>query len=162
MKRAIALIAAGILTISCAERPMLQQEARCESTNESQMQSGILTEIITCDFTEPFFSMTFDLKNRQMIYSGYDLETDDEVRKVIETGIQVIPTSEDLLLPTVEIRSSEGKLLAVIKLDVAGSNGMTDTVYPFSIELAGFGGNPINESGGCISDRLGAVEPYSN
>ncbi len=112
------------------------------------------TTSINCVFTEPFFSLDFDLKKREVSLTEPDWKHDagKTVTKVIAKGIRVRTDMSDPFVPSYTVLTSTGKVFAVLTLDVQGSDGMSDVISPFSIKYA-------KMFGGCSSNRISPIDP---
>ena len=112
------------------------------------------TNAIHCTFTEPFFSLHFDLKKREVLIDEPNLNNGGRtsVTRVIAKGIRVRTHMSDPFLPKYSVLTSSGKLLASLTLDVQGSDGMSDIISPFSIKYE-------NWYGGCSSNQIKEINP---
>ncbi len=112
------------------------------------------TKTIECSFTEPFFALTVDLEKKTVTRVEPDWENDAGKTKstVIARGIRVKTNMKDVFRPEYKILAADGSVVAEMTFDNEGSNGMSDTVFPYSMKYDGM-------LGGCSSDRVKSVEP---
>ncbi len=102
---------------------------------------------LSCDFTEPFWDVSYDSTTSKLIINKLLEGT------VIYKNASVVKTGETLF----EIRSQENVILMKLDLNGKGSNGMSDTIYPFDAELIDEDGQR-SLWGGCESDQLQATK----
>jgi hypothetical protein len=93
-------------------------------------------ETFNCVFTEPFISFTYSTANRNLILKDYDFK----VKTIRNVNLEVTG-------PNAFALKKNGVVLAKLSLDYAGSDGMSDFVYPYSVEYEGL-------VGGCESSVL--------
>lgn len=112
-------------------------------------------EIISCNFTEPFFTVSYDdslgLLMREL--------ADDEIRRDEETGetlvtirrsydAQKIKTGKNTYI----VKNARGRVVLELTRDFNGSDGMSDVTYAYSAKSDGF-------VGGCRSNLYKSKEP---
>lgn len=91
-------------------------------------------ELITCSFTEPFFSVEWNEASGQVkTVHASNMEWDDKgnVTKEnaeIKEGFSKVRTGQN----TFEIRNDKGEVAVRLTLDFNGSDGMSDTITPYS------------------------------
>ena len=111
--------------------------------------------VLTCDFTEPFFTITFDSSTGIVTRVSAD-ETDPDTGKPIQTIV-----ARDARLELLEYVSPGQKFRLVngqetlLDMQVTGQadNGMSETLYP----IKGFWGRL---DGGCYTGRYPPFDPY--
>jgi hypothetical protein len=129
------------------------------STEGIQMKKTILATIlllasmsqadmIKCSFTEPFIMTTYSTSKSELTYEGADLKK----FSVKNVSFQIKSAG------VFELVSKDGKVLQSLTLNNKGSNGMSDTIYPFEVKdntsiMTANGG-----FGGCISNHLQSKE----
>ena len=79
-------------------------------------------DIIKCSFTEPFISSTYSTTQSTLTYVGFDL---NKVIKNVSFQIKSAGVFELV---------SHGKVIQTLTLNHQGSNGMSDTIYPFEVK----------------------------
>ena len=78
--------------------------------------------IITCFFTEPFYTVTYTTGTR-LLRVRNDTEHRDEL--IQDVGLLIVGSGK------FELRTKEGQLLMTLKLTGNGRDGMSDRVYPY-------------------------------
>lgn len=119
-------------------------------------------DVLSCQFTEPFFSITYDSATGEVVYTGvenYDEATSQFVPVILATSgslMPVLPAGEtvdsfySIQGSQFELLANDGSLIMKLTLDMNGTDGMSDTIYPFSAEYNGF-------FGGCDTQLYPAV-----
>lgn len=112
------------------------------------------TTKLECGFTEPFFNLDIDLVKKEITKTSPNWEQGGEgtVSEIIATNIRLQSDLRDPLAPKYQIVGSNGAIIAHLQLDMAGSDGMSDIVYPFNIQFDGM-------HGGCSSNLIKTVNP---
>lgn len=100
-------------------------------------------DVIRCTFTEPFVSMTYS-----MTQSTLEMVTPDGSETVPNISFQILGAGEFALW------DATSAPVVTMTLDNAGSDGMSDTVFPFSA-VRPWGDN--EQQGGCWSNHLPRV-----
>jgi len=115
----------------------------------SLLASVSSADVIKCTFTEPFIDTTYSMTQSTLTYKNIDGKT--TVLKNV--SFQIKDAGEFVLL------SKDRKVLQELNLDHKGSNGMSDTVYPYSVK----DNSPVMTAnggyGGCVSNYLKSREP---
>ncbi len=99
-------------------------------------------DIIKCSFTEPFISSTYSTTQSTLTYVGFDL---NKVIKNVSFQIKSAGVFELV---------SHGKVIQTLTLNHQGSNGMSDTIYPFEVKDQSGIMNANVGFGGCVSNQL--------
>lgn len=116
-----------------------------------EAQAGVLS----CSFTEPFFSITFDSTTGVVTWISAD-ETDPDTGKPIP---KILATSAKLELvePYTEHRklrlTNAGETLLDLQITMQADDGMSDSIYPME-------GKYGSNTGGCYTDRFPPFNPY--
>jgi uncharacterized membrane protein len=128
----------------------------------STPQTPAEKDILSCSFTEPFFSLNFDANTGIVQYVGvenYDEATGEFVPQTLSTNGRLAPvvpageTSEYFYAvfgSQFELKDENDKVLMALTLDMNGTDGMSDNTYPFSAIYQGF-------HGGCETEKYPAV-----
>lgn len=100
-------------------------------------------DIIKCSFTEPFYTVTYSMTQSKLTIVSPDAT-------VRQTGVsfQVMGAGEFELW-------KNGAAIMRLELNGAGSDGMSDSVYPYDATWTAKG----NLRGGCSSNFLQATPP---
>ncbi len=101
----------------------------------------VQAESFECGYTEPFLTTKYDP-------ASLELSIVDEVMMAarVISGVTLTTTGPDEFALVAE----DGSVLQTMKLDFAGSDGMSEMVYPYSGVLNREEG-PL--TGGCVSDK---------
>lgn len=100
-------------------------------------------DVIRCSFTEPFLSMTYS-----MTQSSIEIVTPDGNETVPSVSFQILGPGQFALWDKDEAP------LVTLNLDYRGSDGMSDTIFPFSA-IRPYGDD--GQHGGCWSNHLPRV-----
>lgn len=108
-------------------------------------------DVIKCTFSEPFVDTTYSTSQSTLTYKDYEGKT-----KVVKNVSFQIKSAR-----VFELVSKNGKVLQTLTLDNEGSNGGSDTVYPYSVKDISLvdAGAANGGAGGCVSNHLKATEP---
>lgn len=104
-------------------------------------------EVISCSFTEPFFSIEWNEATGQVKrVDSTTMEWDEKGNVIkenaaIKEGFAKVRTGEN----TFEIRNAKGEVAVRLTLDFQGNDGMSDTITPYSGIVGAF-------HGGCSSN----------
>lgn len=106
-------------------------------------------DVIKCTFTEPFIDTTYSMTQSTLSYKDYE----GIISVVKNVSFQIKSAG------VFELLSKDGKTLQILTLNNKGSDGMSDTIYPYEVKdyspvMTGNSGY-----GGCISNHLKSVEP---
>lgn len=111
--------------------------------------SAAQADIIKCVFTEPLVGSTYSMSRSTLTYVDFE-QKKQEIKNV---SFQIKSAG------VFELVSKEGKVLQTLTLNNKGSNGMSDTIYPFDVKDSGSEMMPQGNYGGCTSNYLKATEP---
>lgn len=123
-------------------------------------------DTLTCIFTEPFLTITYNASSGEVIYLGaenYDVPTDQIIPVVLATSGSLVPvltagetidTFYSIQGSQFELLANDGSLILKLTLSMNGSDGMSDRVYPFDAEYNGL-------QGGCDTIAYPAVDTIS-
>ena len=106
--------------------------------------STAFAEVFDCTFSEPAVNYKYNSKTEQLTKKK-DLLGEPEIAESISFHI----LSSNIYV----LKDSAGKQVGKITLSNNGSDGATETLYPYEIELKN-----ENESGGCTSSLLKSVK----
>jgi len=101
--------------------------------------------IITCFFTEPFYTVTYTTGTR-LLRVRNDTEHRDEL--IQDVGLLIVGSGK------FELRTKEGQLLMTLKLTGNGRDGMSDRVYPYDARYEAKNSPLSGVRGGCESLKL--------
>lgn len=123
-------------------------------------QSGP-TKSMICGFTEPFFTLDIDLAKKKVTMIEPDWENDatQERSKVVAEGIQIESDLSDPFLPKHTIKNKEGQVIAELKMDFQGSDGMSPIIYPFTINYTDQNFKDYVLWGGCETEHAKSHNP---
>ena len=116
-----------------------------------EAQAGVLS----CSFTEPFFSITFDSDTGVVTEVSAD-ETDPDTGKPIPKVLAKAARLE--LLDRAEggqkLRlSNAGETLLDLQITMQADDGMSESIYPME-------GKYGSNTGGCYTDKFPPFDPY--
>lgn len=106
-------------------------------------------DVIKCTFTEPYTDSTYRMTQSSLAYKGDFGKT--KVLKNISFQIKSAGVFE--------LVSKEGKVLQTLTLNHKGSNGASDTIYPYEVKDSSSVMTASSGYGGCVSNHLKPVEP---
>ena len=116
-------------------------------------------EVISCHFTEPFYTIKIDTLKRTVvrIEPNWDKDGSETVTTVISKNAQVRfagvqKISDTAHMPIYKVISN-GQVIMKLELSYQGSDGMSDITYPYNVN-----GGTYNY-GGCESETLKAIRP---
>lgn len=117
------------------------------------------SEIYRCSFTEPFVSIAYDSASGTLTTStpdSYQMQPDGiaTVVPVVENGVSFKVVSAGKF----ELVKSDGTTLYELELTNNGSDGMSDTTYPFDVRAKTADMMPMDYLGGCSSTTLRPTE----
>lgn len=115
------------------------------------------TSLLECGFTEPFFTLMIDLKKKEIskIEPDWSNPSGGTITTVVATNINVVSDLSDPFLPKYKVLNGNGSQFAEIVMNMAGSDGMSDIVYPYEIKHDGM-------FGGCSSDKIKRLNDNQN
>jgi hypothetical protein len=104
-------------------------------------------DVIHCVFTEPFVNSTYSMTQSKLTYR--DSEGKETIYQNVSFQIRAAGTFE--------IQDANKNVLQVLNLNNQGSDGMSDSVFPYDVQdktsLTGEHGG----RGGCVSNLLKAT-----
>lgn len=106
-------------------------------------------DIIRCTFTEPFVNTIYSTTQSTLTYKNIENKT-----KIIRNVSFQIKAAG-----VFELVAKNGKILQTLTLNNNGSDGMSDTVYPYEVKDTSMIIAPNNGFGGCSSNYLKPVTP---
>ena len=106
--------------------------------------SIVQADIIKCVFTEPFFNTTYNTDDATLTYDNYD----GEIVVMSKVSFQIKSAA------VFELVASDGKVLQTLLLNNAGSDGMSDIIYPFDVKSSSQRNLTYAVYGGCTSSNL--------
>lgn len=117
----------------------------------------VATKYIDCSFTEPFFNLVVDLEKKTLtrIEPDWDNGAGETVSKIVATGINLKVDFTDPLYPRYVVLSSNGTALLNLTLNMQGSDGMSDLIFPLDAQYGELWG-------GCETDLIKAYNPNAN
>ena len=119
------------------------------------LPAGAEAGVLTCSFTEPFFSISFDSATGVVTWVSAD-ETDPDTGKPVP---KVLAQSAKLeLLDYAEggqkLRLSNGsETLLDLQITMQADDGMSESTYPME-------GKYGSNTGGCYTDKFPPFDPY--
>ena len=105
--------------------------------------SAASADVIRCAFTEPFISMTYS-----MTQSTIDVVTPDGNESITGVSFQILGPGQFAFWDAAKAP------VLTLSLDYRGSDGMSETIYPYSAVRTWEGGG---QDGGCWSNNLPRV-----
>jgi hypothetical protein len=110
----------------------------------TMVSSFAFADVITCSFTEPFITTTYSMAQQKLTsYNGMEQTT--TVVKNVSFQIKG-PRNFELV--------KDGKVLQKITLNNKGTDGMSDILYPYSVESFDMKEYANSGFGGCSSNYL--------
>jgi hypothetical protein len=110
---------------------------------------------LVCQFTEPFFSISYDSETGRVTMISAD-ETDpgtgQPLPRIIAEGAKLRNVKPDEGWRDLVLEKA-GETILELKLTGQGSDGMSETVFPFE---ANYG----SHDGGCDTGKYPAFDPY--
>jgi uncharacterized membrane protein len=106
-------------------------------------------DVIDCSFTEPFISTRYSMAQQTLTVVDEVLRTKRVMKNV---SFQIKSAGEFVLV------DKNKKIVMTLSLNMRGSDGMSDVIYPFDAKWSNSNlSYPLY--GGCSSNSLHAVEP---
>jgi uncharacterized membrane protein len=108
---------------------------------------GASADIIKCGFTEPFFSTEYSMAQQSLTVIDHGLNTKKVLRNI---SFQIRGAGH------FELWDSNRRVIQKLLLNFEGTDGMSDTIYPYQAEWRSPGEpyGPQNLHGGCTSNFL--------
>jgi uncharacterized membrane protein len=103
-------------------------------------------ETFSCNFTEPFITIIYSTNSQKAVVTDHVAK-----KSKLYTGVtfQIVAAGEYVL------KSKKGQEVARLKLTDQGSDGMSDTIYPYEIQTSYISNSAANNGiGGCSSSLL--------
>lgn len=106
-------------------------------------------DVIKCVFTEPFIDTTYSMVQQTLTVRT----AGDEKAPVVIKNVSFQIKGPALF----QLIAKDGSILQTLTLNNKGSNGMSDTIYPYDVKY----GNTKQHAlyGGCTSNYLKSKEP---
>ena len=95
---------------------------------------------ITCDFTEPFFTMRYDFQTNNTMHISYELGVEQSINTLQRQK------TDNPFLPQYQLKNTNKELELYFYVDGNGSNGMSEEVYPINASTSL---NSMGYWGGC-------------
>lgn len=110
-------------------------------------------DIIKCDFTEPFLDVQYSTTTNELTVSAFmgGGKDKDVVTVTKNVSFQIKSAGQ------FELLSKDKKVIMTLELNNKGSNGMSDTIYPFDATIMDTG-EQKSLQGGCESNYLRATK----
>lgn len=122
-------------------------------------------ETLDCSFTEPFFNLEYNSRTQVLKRTEPDWNNNagKTVTRVVARNVRVVPlsnvkTNELTSFTRFALIGRDGKVHLRLTLNYQGSNGMSDTIYPYDAVIPGSRSSANNGVGGCASSSLAAIE----
>jgi hypothetical protein len=114
--------------------------------------TAVQADVIKCTFTEPFVSSTYNMSTKSLTYvAAFGADGKENETTVLEgVSFQIKDAGH------FELISSYGDVLQVISLNHAGSDGMSDMVYPYEVKDSSSMFKASAGIGACTSNYLKA------
>lgn len=110
-------------------------------------------DIIKCYFTEPFITTEYSMAQQRLTYFGPDDNGSNSVLAVYKNvSFQIKGVGQ------FEIVAKDGTVLQSLDLNHQGSDGMSDTTYPYDVKDNSMFNRANNGIGGCTSNYLKAIQ----
>lgn len=116
--------------------------------------AGASAGLLTCEFTEPFFSIRFDSETGVVTYKSpdeLDPDTGDIVPSVIAESARLRLVGDSF--PPKMVLEAGSETILDITISGQGSDGMSDRFYPMEGVYGRF-------TGGCAASKAPSFDPY--
>jgi hypothetical protein len=110
-------------------------------------------DVIKCVFTEPFVNTVYSMTQSSLTYSSAG---EDKPVVIKNVSFQIKAAG------VFELVSKDGKVLQTLTLNNNGSDGMSDTVFPYEVKDNNEMMTVNNGIGGCTSNYQKAVDPVGD
>ena len=107
-------------------------------------------DIITCSFTEPFIQTVYSMSKGTLTYKNGPANS-------VSAPKNISFQSKDA--GVFELIDKNKKVIQTLKLNFAGSDGMSDVVYPYDVKDNSEYLSSSPGVGGCVSNFLKSKEP---
>ncbi len=104
-------------------------------------------EIIKCYYTEPFVTTIYSTNNNTIIFND---PGSAPKHQPLTASLQIVKSN------IFELWTLKNELIQRMELNFKGSDGMSDTVYPYDATLFNYVEN-YDLRGGCTSNHLSAI-----
>ncbi len=114
-----------------------------------------LAGTLTCRFTEPFLSITYDSQTGIATLVSADVtdpDTGKPVPEILATGAKLQSVPPDDYHPKLKLEK-DGKTILELALTGQGSDGMSDNIFPLEGKYGGL-------IGGCETGKYPAFDTY--
>lgn len=133
-----------VLSVSLVKRSMII------SSLASVTALSAKADIITCSFTEPFIQTVYSMSKGTLTYKNGPAKTESVLKNI----------SFQIKGPGVfELIDKDKKVIQTLNLNFDGSDGMSDTVYPYDVKDNSEFLSSSPGRGGCASNYLKSKEP---
>lgn len=95
---------------------------------------------ITCDFTEPFFTIRYDFQTNNTMHISYELGVQQSINTLTRQK------TDNPFLPQYQLKNGNKEPELYFYVDGNGSNGMSEEVYPINASTSQ---NSMGHWGGC-------------
>ena len=110
---------------------------------------------LTCRFTEPFLSITYDSQTGTATLVSADVtdpDTGTPVPEILAQGAKLQSVPPDDYQPKLKLEK-DGKTILELELTGQGSDGMSENIFPFEAKYGGL-------IGGCETGKYPAFDTY--
>lgn len=110
---------------------------------------------LTCHFTEPFLSITFDSQTGAVTLVSADVtdpDTGKPIPEILAQGAKLRSVPPDDYQPKLKLEK-DGKTILELKLTGRGSDGMSENIFPFEGKYGAL-------VGGCETGKYPAFDSY--
>lgn len=110
---------------------------------------------LSCHFTEPFFSITYDSRTGTVTLLSADVtdpDTGKPIPEILAEGAKLRSVPPDDYQPRLKLEK-DGKTILDLELTGQGSDGMSENIYPFD-------GTYGTRVGGCETAKYPAYDTY--
>jgi uncharacterized membrane protein len=111
--------------------------------------------VLHCNFTEPFFTITFDSSTGKVIWLSHDVSDPDTGKPIPQTlaeGARLRLVNPDGDGRTFRVETDTSHILQ-LRLTGQGSDGMSENIFPFEANYGGW-------VGGCATEKYPAFDTY--
>ncbi len=121
------------------------------------MSQGAFADVIKCTFTEPFINTEYSMAQQTLTVIDDFTQYPKKIRRVIKNvSFQIKGPGQFVLL------NDKKKVVQNLTLSFKGSNGMSDTIYPYEVIWYGHESMANGGHGGCSSNYLKTTEPIES
>jgi hypothetical protein len=119
------------------------------------LPAEVLAGTLSCQFTEPFFEVTYDSATGTVSRISADVtdpDTGKPVPEILAEGAKLVSLPPDDYRPRLRLEK-DGKTILELTLSGQGSDGMSESIYPFDGKYAA-------QVGGCETGKYPAYDTY--